>query len=282
MPLFRDLRQLSRYRRKLVGELSRARNRIHKALDHDGLRLGGALTDILGMNGRRILDGLLAGRPKEKILASLSGHVSQKRALLEEVLEEVLEAELDARMAADLWPYERQLRLLETVPGIDRGSACAILIELGPELSAFRKASNVAVWAGVVPGNNKSAGKQRSRRSRKGNQTLQVTLAECATGAVRTKGTQFHGCHKALQAHIGHKRSIIATAHKLLRVIQAMLRLDAPYRDPGIDYEQLVVERNPSRWLRNLKKYGFIEELPALPRHRYDRHSAASRRLRGP
>ena len=125
---FRNLRQLSRYRRNLVGERSRARNRIHKALDYDGLRLGGASTDILGMNGRRILDGLLAGRPKEEILASLSGHVSQKRALLQEVLEAELHphslwrlrdllrahdtaqrsiAELDARMAADLRPYER-------------------------------------------------------------------------------------------------------------------------------------------------------------------------------
>ena len=169
---FRNLRQLSRYRRKLVGERSRARNRIHKALDHDGLRLGGALTDILGMNGRRILDGLLAGRPKEKILASLSGHVSKKRALLEEVLEAELHphslwrlrdllrahdtaqrsiAELDACTAADLRPYERQLRLLETVPGIDRGSACAILIELGPDLSGFRKPSHVAAWAGHCP-----------------------------------------------------------------------------------------------------------------------------------
>ena len=126
----------------------------------------------------------------------------------------------------------------------------------------------MAAWAGVAPANDKSAGKQRSRRSRKGNQTLQATLAECATGAVRTKGTQFHGFHKALQGRIGYKRSIIATAHKLLRVIQAMLRADAPYRDPGFDYEQLVVERNASRWLRKLKKYGFIEELPALPRHR--------------
>ena len=104
---FRNLRQLSRYRRKLVGERSRARNHIHKALDHDGLRLGGALTDILGMNGRRILDGLLAGRPKEEILASLSGHVSQKRALLQEVLE----AELHPH---SLWRLRDLLRAHDT------------------------------------------------------------------------------------------------------------------------------------------------------------------------
>ena len=84
---FRDLRQTSRYRRTLVGDRSRLRNRIHQALDHCGLRLGGALTDILGMNGRRILDGLVQGRAADEILASLSGHVRHKRELLREMLE---------------------------------------------------------------------------------------------------------------------------------------------------------------------------------------------------
>ena len=281
--LFRELRPLSRHRRKLVGERSRARNRIHKALDQDGLRLGGALSDIFGMNGRRILDGLLAGRSKGQILASLSGHVRRKQELLAEVLEANLHPHslwrlqdllrmhdaaqssieaVDARLRESLRPYEPQLRLLETVPGIDRGSACAILVELGPDLRAFRKPSHVAAWAGVAPGNNKSAGKQRSRRSRKGNQTLKATLAECATGAARTKGTQFQGFHKALAARIGYKRAIIATAHKMLRVIQAMLRDGEPYRDPGFDYERLVVERNAARWIRKLYQYGFLDAAP--------------------
>ena len=155
---FRQLRQLSRYRRKLVGEPSRARNRVHKTLDHDGLRLGGALSDIFGRNGRKILDGLVAGHDQAAILASLSGHVQPKLELLEQVLAARLDehalwklsdllrahdaasasiAELDARLEAALAPLAEQIRLLETVPGIDRGSACAIRVELGPDLSAF-------------------------------------------------------------------------------------------------------------------------------------------------
>ena len=165
---FRQL-QLSRYRRKLVGERSRARNRIPKTLDHDGLRLGGALSDIFGRNGRKILDGLTAGEAPAEILASLSGHVRHKRELLEQVLEAQLDAhavwklrdllrahdaantsiaELDARMAEGLVELAEQVRLLETVPGIDRGSACAILVELGPDLTAFDTTANVAAWAG--------------------------------------------------------------------------------------------------------------------------------------
>ena len=279
---FRQLRQLSRYRRKLVGERSRARNRIHKTLDHDGLRLGGALSDIFGRNGSKILAGLAAGRSPDAILAALSGHVRPKRALLEQVLEAKLDAhamwklgdllraheaanqsiaELDARMAAGLAAMEEQVRLLETVPGIDRGSACAILVELGPDLSAFDKTANVAAWAGLAPGNNESAGKRRSGRLRRGNATLRATLAECAHGAVRTKGSQFHGHHNALKARMPYKRAILATAHKLLRTIVAMLRDQRPYIDPGIDYDKLVVDRNAARWLRKLEEHGYLERV---------------------
>ena len=278
---FRQLRQLCRYRCKLVSERGRARNRLHKTLDHDGLRLGGALSDILGMNGRRILAGLVAGRPVERILAGLSGHVRAKLGLLARTLEAALDPhslwrlshlleaidalnrridDLDARVLADLSDYQREVQLLETVPGISLTSACAILVELGPDLQAFPDPRHLGAWAGVCPGNHESAGKRRSGRAHKGNPTLRATLAECAQGAARTKGTTFHGFHRALAARIGYKRAILATAYKMLRVIYAMLCQDRPYRDPGIDYEQLVVRRNASRWLRKLKKYGFLEE----------------------
>ena len=277
---FRQLRQLSRYRRKLVGERSRARNRIHKTLDHDGLRLGGALSDIFGRNGRKILEGLAAERTPDEILATLSGHVRHKRELLEQVLAAKLDAhavwklgdllrahdaahasiaDLDARLAAGLAEWAEQVRLLETVPGIDRGSACAILVELGPDLAVFDTTANVAAWAGLAPGNNESAGKRRSGRLRRGNATLRATLAECAHGAVRTKGSQFHGHHNALKARMPYKRAILATAHKLLRTIVAMLRDQRPYIDPGIDYDKLVVDRNAARWLRKLAEHGYIE-----------------------
>ena len=136
----------------------------------------------------------------------------------------------------------------------------AILVELGPDLQAFPDPRHLGAWAGVCPGNHESAGKRRFRRARKGNPTLRATLAECAQGAVRTKGTTFHGFHRTLATRSGYKRAILATAYKMLRGIYAMLCQDRPYRDPGIDYEQLVVRRNASRWLRKLKKYGFLEE----------------------
>ena len=285
--LFRQLRQLTRYRRKLVDERSRARNRVHKTLDHDGLRLGGVLSDIFGVNGRRILDGLVAGHSPRYILANLTHHVAAKLAPLTQALAATLDplalfalqiqmeavdradttlVALDQRIRTVLADYQRALRLLQTIPGIDYGSACTILAEIGPDLGAFRKACSIGPWAGVAPGNNSSAGKRRSGRARKGNPTLRATLAECAHGAVRTKSSQFYGHHRMLAGRLGYKRAILASAHKLLRVIHAVLRDDRPYTDPDIDYEKLVVERNAPRWLRMLTRHGFLAEAQAAAR----------------
>ena len=133
--------------------------------------------------------------------------------------------------------------------------------ELNPHVTGFRRTANVAVQAGVAPGNNESAGKWRPGRMRRGNATLRATLAECAHGAVRTKGSQFHDYHKALRACMPYKRAILATAHKMLHTIAAMLREGLPYIDPGIDCEALAVERNASRWLCKLAQHGCLDRI---------------------
>ena len=170
---FRQLRQLSRYRRKFVSERRRLRHRVHKTLDHDGVRLGGILSDLFGRNGRPILDGLVASREPTAFLAELTPHVRPKLALLAEALTARLDpdslwrlrdqlaacdhvdrslAELDARLAVGLADHAEALRLLQTVPGLDFGSAAAILIEIGPDLTAFREPRHLGAWAGVAPG----------------------------------------------------------------------------------------------------------------------------------
>lgn len=279
---YSDLRQMCRYRRKLTADRARVRQRIHKLLDRDGLRLGGLLSDIFGRNGRIILDGLAAGRTAEGILEGLTWHVRSKLGALARALEAELDAlslwrlgedleghdqasrriqELDRKVESAFNGQQRQLNLLETVPGIKRASARAILAELGPDPArTFGDSHSLAAWAGLCPGNDRSAGKRRSGRARRGNPTLRVTLCECAHAAGRTKGTQFHGYQRALTASRGYKRAVFATAHKLLRIVFAMLRDDAPYRDPGIDYDQLFVKRNAPRWLRMLERHGFLAQ----------------------
>ena len=115
----------------------------------------------------------------------------------------------------------------------------------------------------MCPGNNESAGKRRSGRVRKGNAALRATLTECALGAARTGGSQFHGYHDNMKARIGFKRATLATAHKLVRTIYAVLRDDHPYRDPKVNYESLRVKRNAPRWLRMLAKYDYLNEVRA-------------------
>ena len=243
-PAFRALRKVSRQRRKVVRLCATLRTRIHHILDSAGLRVGGVLSDLFGANGRRILDGLAAGRSRADILAALSRHVRPRLA------------ELCDALSAQLAPYRDQLDLLTTLPGIDRDSACAILIELGPDIQVFPSHRHCAAWAGLCPGNNESAGKKRHGTTRKGNTVLRSILVECAHGAARTNQCQFQGYHKALTVRRGYKRASVATAHKLLRIIYRMLATGQVYRDPDTDYEALLVKRNAPRWIAMLKKHG--------------------------
>ena len=274
---FRELRNLNRHRRKLVSQRSSARNRVQKVIDRSGIRIGGILSDVFGRNGRRILHGLAAGLSNKAIIASLSSHVSGKvpdltsalgaelrssdcfilqDLLLEHDSVEKRIEKVDREIRKGFSQWEEKLELLQTIPGIDEGSACAILTEIGPDIEVFPSAEHLASWSGLCSGNNESAGKRRSGRTRKGNRYLKEALVECAHGAVRTKDSQFHSYCKGLAIRLGYKRAIVATAHKLLRIVYAVLRDMKPYYDNGADYEALMVARNAPRWIRMLKKHG--------------------------
>ncbi len=280
---FRDLRGLSRYRRTLIEQRARSQLPIQKVLDRGGVRIGGVLSRIThSVNGRRILEGIIAGEACEDILGGLSWHVRKKLGLLGDALSVELDAHgrwilsdllarfdsdtarieaANRRMEAALAPHEAQVRLLETLPGVSRESAMAILVELGPDMSVFASARHCAAWTGICPGNNESAGKRRSGRIRRGNPILRAILVECAHAAVRTRGCQFQAWHQAVKSRRGYKRAIVAVAHKMLRTIYAMLRDGTPYADPGIDYEGISIGRKASRWLQKLEQYGYVTRL---------------------
>ena len=279
---WRELRVLSRYRRTLVAERSRVRNRATKVVDRSGARIGGVVGDIFGVNGRRILDGLVKGLDREAILDSLSRHMRAKLDRLGDALNATLSdadrvvladllrqhdsvdrriAALDRHLDEGLAAHVDQLRLLQTIPGIDVASAAAILAEMGPDpATVFGAADRLAAWAGVCPGNRESAGKRRPAHARSGAKHLRALLVGCAHGAARTRGCQFHAYHRALAARRGYKRAIVATAHKLVRTIFAVLRDGRPYRDPDVDYEALLVKRNAPRWVAKLREFGVLEQ----------------------
>ena len=281
---FRDLRSLSRHRRKLIARRSQVRNQAQKVIDRGGVRIGAVLSDIFGANGRRVLDGLVNRIDPNDILASLSGHVRHKLDQLGDALDLTLR-ETERRLLADLLtehdaigrrvgdfdrhidqalePYIEQRRLLETLPGVDRTAACAILSEIGADPhKVFGNPHRLAAWAGLCPGNNESAGKRRNGRARRGNQTLRAVLIESAHAAARTNNCQFQAYHQTLTRRRGYKRAIVATAHKLLRCLFAVLRDGTPYRDPATDYEALLVQRNAPRWLRKLQQFDILVHNP--------------------
>ena len=287
--LFRDLRGLSRYRRTLIEQRAQKQVRIQKVLDRNGVRVGGVLTRITrGVNGRRILEGIVCGEAPESILSAMTWHVRNKLKMLGDALSFELDEhsrwvladllrqfdfdtdridQAGQRIEAALSPFEALIRLLETIPGVSRESAMAILIELGPDMSVFPSARHCAAWAGLCPGNNESAGKRRSGRTRRGNPTLRAVLIECAHAAIRTSGCQFQGYHEAVKSRRGYKRAVVATAHKMLRTIYAMLRDGKPYVDPGIDYEGISIDRKAARWLKKLEQYGYVAALDKSAQH---------------
>jgi transposase len=273
----RELRLVSRYRQKLVGMLAGEKNRLHKWLDDAGIRLGTVVSDIHGVSAQAIVEGLLDGQPPEELVTHARGRLKAKREALVDSLEgELTErhrlvlqmardhirflesriAELDAYLLAAMKPYEWAFRLLQTLPGVDEVSAAQILIEIGVEMSRFGSAHRLASWAGLCPGNNESAGKRKSGKTRHGSPMLRRLLCELANAAARTKSV-FRAKYESLVVRRGHKRTIIALAHKMLRTIFVLLSRQVAYHDASVDYEAMNVARNAPRWIRAPKKYGY-------------------------
>jgi transposase len=273
----RELRLVSRYRRKLSGMLAGEKNRLHKLLDDAGIKLGGVVADIDGVSARRMVEGLIAGKSpgelatlglgplkdkREALEASMEGELSPRHRLILEAayrhiryLEDELAA-LDRYLIEAMQPYAWAWQLLQTLPGIDKISAAMILIEISDDLTRFGTADRLASWAGLCPGNHESAGKRKSGKTRHGNPIVRYLLCEVANAARRTKSV-FRAKYDSLVLRRGHKKAIIALAHKLLRTIFFVLTPRQPYRDSGFDYEAASVAKNAPRWIRALKKFGY-------------------------
>lgn len=274
----RYLRLIARQRQKLGGMLASEKNRLHKLLADAGIRLSVLVSDIHGQAGRAMVKALLEGKPLYQVL-DCAGRLRATREELFEALQpeelsdkhlfvlkeimahiEFLEsamARFEQELLAGLAPWQPQLDLLQTVPGIDRMGAAMLLVEIGIDMSSFGSAERLASWVGICPGNNESAGKRKSGRTRKGNAWARRLLCEFAQAAARSR-CALKDKFAALVIRKGHKKSIVALAHKILRIIHAMLSTGTHYQDRSVDYEALAVKRNAPRWLKMLMKHGHI------------------------
>jgi len=277
----RELRLISRYRRKLSGMLASETNRLHKVLDDGGIKLGAVVSDIKGVSARAMVAGLVDGKPISELLdmalgslknkheelgLSLDGDLSPRHLfILTELHEHILYLEkqlvrIDAKLLDAMKPYQWAFELLQTIPGVDAISSAMILIEIGDDMSQFGDADRLSSWAALCPGNNESAGKRKSGKTRKGNAIIRYILCECANAARNTKSS-LAAKYRSLKIRKSHKKCIIAIAHKMIRIIYYMLSRREPYRDPGVDYEALSAQKNAPRWIKALKKIG---KLPSV------------------
>ena len=273
----RELRLVSRYRQKLAQTLAGEKNRLHKLLDDAGIKLGAVVADIGGVSAQAMIEGLIAGTPVEQLPDLAKGVLRNKRDLLEQALDGELSprhrfvlrhiqnhihaldtelAELDRYLIDAMAPYADYWQLLQTLPGLDHIAAALILVEIGTDLSGFGDAAQFASWAALCPGNHESAGKRKSGQTRKGNHAIRYLLCEAANAARRTNSA-LKSKYQSLVGRKGHKKAIIAVAHHMIRTIFVLFTRRVPYRDPGIDYQALVVEKNAPRWIQALKKYGY-------------------------
>lgn len=279
----RELRLIARQRQKLVGQLASEKNRLHKLLIDGGIRLGVVVSDVHGKSARAMVKALIAGKPPGEVLSFASNRLKASREqlfdavqgdltgshrfVLEELMAHIEELEqrigrFDQRLLDGLKGETGTLALLQTLPGVDLIGAAMLLVEIGSDMAAFGTADRLASWAGVCPGNNESAGKRKSGRMRKGNPYVRRLLCEFAHAAARTTSV-FKSKFQALLVRRGHKRAIVALAHKLLRTIFFMLQRRQHYRDSAVDYEALAVGRNAARWIKKLKQFGFIQTATA-------------------
>jgi transposase len=279
----RQLRLVARQRQKLVGMCSAEKNRLHKVLVDAGIRINVVVSDIHGASARAMVKALIQGQAMHEVLdqkgrlrasredlfeaLSTEQFSAVHRFVAEEIMQHIEQIEqrinrMDQYLLDGLRAWQPQLNLLQTIPGIDIQGAAMLLVEIGADMTVFGSAERLASWVGICPGNNESAGKRKSGRIRRGNAWVRRLLCEFAQAAARTR-CALKAKFDSLAIRKGHKKSVVALAHKMLRTIYAMLASGTHYQDKSVDYEALSVARNAPRWIKMLRKHGFMAESAA-------------------
>ena len=285
----RELRDLTRYRRKLVESQSAERNRLLKLLETANIKLASVASDVFGVSGLLMLHALVQGKASPQEMAELAkrrlrnkipelelaldGRVEEHHRFLLKLQLDRLEsvekdlAVLEQRMQEKLEPYAAQLALLDEIPGVDWTLAAVIIAELGVDMSVFENVSQLASWAGVCPGNNESAGKRKNSRIPKGNVYLKTALVEAAHAATMVKGTYLRDKFYRLKARRGYKRAAVAIAHRILTSIYHMLLHNASYNDLGDLYLDKLNKNQLTRNLvHRLERLGYSVTLTLQPK----------------
>lgn len=254
----RELRELVRYRRSLINERSREVNRLQKVLEGCNIKLSSVASDITGVSAKAMLKAIIDDAGDPVLIARLAkGKLKNKHKELEKALlglvgphqKMILTAqlnhiefldqqiiELDQEIEARLHPFELELEILDSIPGIGRRTAEGILAEIGTDMHRFPSSAHLASWAGMSPGNNESAGKRKSGKTTKGNKSLRATLVLAARAAAKSKNTYLSAQYRRIAARRGGNRAAVAVGHSILVMTYQMLKKRESYKELGSDY----------------------------------------------
>jgi len=269
----RDLRDLTRYRKKQIEDRTQEVNRLYRVLEEAGMKLASVMSDVMGRSGRAMLDALLGGTTDPIALADLArgrlrskipalrdalrgqfrahhafliGQILTKIDFLEEAIT-TLNDEIDRHVA----PFASTVERLMTIPGWGRRTATTVFVETGGDMSCFPSAAHLCSWGAVCPGLDESAGKRRTGKTRDGNRYLRGALLESALASTRAKGTALQARYRRVKSHRGHKKAVVAVAHQMLEIAFYIMRDGTTYHELGAEY---FARRDRDRTLRRSVK----------------------------
>ena len=276
----RGLRDLTRYRRKLVEAQASERNRLQRLLETCNVKLASVATDVFGKSGREMLRALIKGdaaaeqmaqlargrlrKKLDALVLALRGNVeAHHRFMLEMQLGRVEDIEaniavVDGKIDEVIQPHRADFERLMTIPGVDRVVAVTVIAELGVDMNVFPTVAHAAAWTGVCPGNNESAGKRMGQRKRRGNVHLATALIQAGFAASRAKNTYLKARFWKIAGRAGKKRAAVAVAHSILKAVYQMLKASVDYKDLGADYlDRFLNRRAEQRLVQRLRSMGY-------------------------
>jgi transposase len=276
----REIRDFTRYRKRLIQQRSEEVLRLHGVLQRGGIKLSSVAANIMGVTGRAIMDALVEGKQDAAAMAELArGSLRKKIPLLKRALEgrftrqhatmvshmlghidylEEMIADLSRELDTLLEPFRKPIELLKTIPGVQQRTAEMMVGEMGVDMAQFPESGNLASWGGLCPGNRRSAGQRKPEKIRKGGQWLKPALLEATWAAVKENDSYLSAQYHRLVPHKGKKKAAIAVSHSMLIAAYWILKEGVPYKDLGPDYflrrNQEAIQR---RCVRQLQQLGF-------------------------
>jgi transposase len=282
-------RTLTRTRYQRTRDKVRLQNQLESLLEEAHIKLSSLVSDLLGVSARRMLAALAEGETDSSALAALAdqrlratasqlqdalGACAELNPVYRRLLKMTLEGlqfveqqitQLDQEIASLLHPHQDAVQRLVVVPGLGVDSAQQIIAEVGAKAATFPSAQKLSSWVGACPGEEESAGVNRSRHTPRGNRQMRRVLNQAANAAVKHKGSIFEIVYRRLVPRLGHNKTIGAIVHRLCHLIWIILHRGVPYEERGPAVSEKSKQRRTLRMIRKLRMLGYRVEPPANP-----------------